>query len=146
MVATGPIRKALQHLGRQGAFLLFLALLDVTIGYAMRQQPPLGLTSEQVYHPFVDIMPLPLWVAWWFATAALVATAALWHPLKPAAFGCAALLKSGWAMGYVVGWAEHLPLFVRGYQSATIWAAFAALVVLVSGWQENRRISPLPPA
>lgn len=131
------VRKVLHHIGRQGAFLGFLAILDLTVGYALRQPLPPGLTYHNVYQPFVDLMPLSLWAAWWFATSGVVAVAAVWQGLRPVAFFAAALLKTGWAIGYLIGWGEHLPFFTRGYQTAAIWLAFAAVVLIVSGWQEN---------
>lgn len=140
---TAPVRAAVdrlvRHIGRRGAYLLFLSLIDLVLGYALIQPLPLGLSRQAVYQPFVEIMPLPAWVLCWFVTAALTALAALWHRARPAVFGAAALLKTGWGAGYLAGWLGHYPLYTRGYQTASIFVAFALMTLLISGWRENGR-------
>lgn len=125
------------HIGRRGAYLAFLVLLDVTVGYALMQPLPLGLDSRPFYAPFLAIMPLSWWAWWWVSTGAAAAVAVLWHRLRPPVFAAAAALKTGWAIGYFVGWAEGLPAFSRGYQSAAIYCAFGLVTLVVAGWREN---------
>lgn len=128
-----------RDVGRRGAYLLFLSLLDFVIGYGLFQPAPLGLSQQVVYGPFLDIMPLNVWGWWWLGTGVLAAVAAVWHEARPYAFSAASLIKVAWAIGYLYGWIEGLPAFSRGYYSAAIFLAFAGLTLTVSGWQENRR-------
>jgi hypothetical protein len=114
-------------------------VVDVILGYGLTQPLPFGLTRDVVYAPFVTIMPLSWWAAWWYGAAALAAVAAVWHRAQLAAFPLAALLKSGWTAGYLIGWLDDLPAYNRGYQSAIIFAAFAFVTLIVSGWRENGR-------
>lgn len=137
--ATAAARRAVRHVGRRGAFLLFLTLLDAALGYALVQALPFGLNTAVLYYPFVAVMPLPWWATWWWATGLLAAVAAGWHPARAAAFGAAALLKAAWATGWLVGWLSAMPAFGSGYQQAAIFGAFGGLVLLVSGWRENDR-------
>ena len=127
------------HIGRRGAFLLFLALLDVIVALSLTRPLPFGLTYPVVYGPMLEIAPINWWAGWWLLTGVLVGTAAAWHRIQPYAFGAAALIKTAWASCYVIGWVEGLPAYSRGYQTAAIFLAFAAVVLIVSGWRENGR-------
>lgn len=133
------VRRALLYIGRRGAFLAFLAVLDVIVGRSLIDTLPFGLTAELVYAPFVAIMPITWWAAWWILTAAAAAAAAFIQRLRTAVFGCCALIKVAWGAGYLYGWSSDEPAFTRGYQTATIFFFFALIVVLISGWRENGR-------
>jgi hypothetical protein len=125
--------------GRRGAFLLFLTILDVTLAYSVSQPLPLGLSAALFYKPFIAIMPLAWWSLWWLGTGVLCAVAAFIPKIRPSVFGFAALIKAGWAGGYLLGWANNYPAYSRGYQTAAIFGSFALIVLLVSGWRENSR-------
>lgn len=133
------ITSAARHVGRRGAFLIFLALLDVVLGYAIVQPLPFGLTRAALYQPFVEIMPLQAWAAWWMATGVLAGIAAVWTRLRPVAFGAGALIKIAWSLGYLIGWVERVPAFSRGYQTAAIYLSFGLVTLLISSWRENGR-------
>lgn len=127
-----------RRLGRRGAFLLFLAALDAVVGYSERAPLPWGLTTRQVYQSFIDVMPINGWVAAAWTVGALCAVGAVWHPARNAAFSAAELLKVSWGAVYLCGWLNDDPGMIRGYLSAVIWFGFAFVVLLVSGWRENR--------
>lgn len=127
----------IRHIGRRGAFLLFLALLDAVIGYSLRAPLPYGLTTRQVYGTFVQIMPIGAWAEAWNTTGLVLLVAAFWRRLRPVAFALAAMLKTAWASVYLYGWVSGDPLMVRGYLQASIWLSFAVMILLVSGWREN---------
>jgi hypothetical protein len=135
--STTNIRRLGRHIGRRGAFLMFLTLLDSVLGYSIVQPLPLGLRSEDFYRPFIAVMPLWAWSTCWLGIAALAAIAAVWHRIRPVVFALAACIKTAWAMGYSIGWVEGLPAYSRGYQTAAIFFAFAATVLSTSGWREN---------
>lgn len=132
-----PLRRLGRHVGRRGAYLLFLALLDITVAYSLTQPLPLGLTRGQVYRPFTDLAPFAVWVWTWAGVGLLAFAAAFVHGLRVAVFGAAALMKVAWAAGYLSGWVSGYPLYTRGYQTAAIYVAFAAVTLIVSGWREN---------
>jgi hypothetical protein len=134
---TALLRHAARHVGRRGAFLLFLALVDVVLGYGLTQPLPLGLSAAAVYKPFTDILPLTVWAWWWLTVGAACAAAALYHTIRPVAFGLAAMMKAAWSIGYLAGWHDKLPLYARGYQTAAIFVTLAGVVLLVSNWREN---------
>ncbi len=125
------------RVGRRGAYLMFLAALDIVTGFALLARLPPGLTQAILYEPFERIMPLKVWAAWWVAAGVLAGVASLLHPARPLAFGVAACLKVGWALGYFIGWVEQLPFFVRGYQTSILWLGFASITLIISGWREN---------
>ncbi len=131
------VRAAAHHIGRRGAYLLFLAYLDVVVSLSILAPLPLGLTREQVYEPFAQIMPMQAWSAWWAATAVLALVATVWHRVRPVMFAAGAAIKTGWALGYLLGWANGLALYTRGYQTATIYLGFAIITLIVAGWREN---------
>lgn len=131
------LRYAMRHVGRRGGYLTFLALVDVTVAYALLQPLPLNLDRRPFYAPFVAVMPLSWWAAWWLGTGLLAAAAAVCHALRPVTFSAAAALKTVWGLGYLAGWVLDLPAFTRGYQTAMIYTAFALVTLLVAGWREN---------
>ncbi len=135
--AMRQIRRVAHHVGRRGAFLLFLTLLDVVLGFALTQPLPYGLSARVFYQPFVSIMPLGLWAAWWLATGCMTAVAAVWHRARPATFAAASLIKTAWGLGYLIGWAGGQAAFTRGYLGAATFLAFAAIVLTLAGWREN---------
>lgn len=136
-VIPWAVRAVADRVGRRGIFLGFLALLDIVIGYALVQDLPLGLSVAVLYEPFVRIMPIGVWSSVWIGGGLLCAVAVLWPRARPTAFAVGAAVKTGWALGYLIGWAEGLPVYTRGYQSAVIWGAFALVMLVVSGWREN---------
>ncbi len=128
-----------RRIGRRGAFLGFLALVDGVVAYALTQPLPLGLRREQFYGPFLDIMPMSWWITWWITAAVVVAAAVVVHRVRPAAFALAAALKCGWSLGYWIGFWNGDPAFSRGYQTGAIWVGFAAVTLIISGWRENNQ-------
>lgn len=128
-----------RHVGRRGAYLLFLALLDLVIGYSLAQPTALPIPTTVLYRPFVTIMPMSAWITAWIVVGLGCLAAACWHPPRWLMFGLATLLKMAWASGYLVGWVGHMPLYVRGYQTAMIFGGLGLITYLVAGWQENRR-------
>ncbi len=116
--------------GRRGAFLAFLAVLDMAYGYS------LWVTAAP--QRFLNLL-LP-WQAWgiiWIACGVIVATGvfARWDRFQ---FTVAAALKGCWALLYVKLWlADSLP---RGWVAVTVWGAFALVILVVAGWPEPIRM------
>lgn len=116
-----------ERIGRRGAALLFFALLDVVICFGVLNAPrPLAPT----YAWMAGIMPLWLWAACWGAVAVLCLVSAFLDSDTPA-FVAAIGIKVAWGLLSLFGWA--VGAVDRGYVSAGIWLAFAALVYLIAG-------------
>jgi hypothetical protein len=126
-------KRLVQRIGHRGAFLAFLALLDILYGYSILAEPglvgnyDLGLTVQS-------------WGLVWLATGIVLLTGiATRHDRVH--FGLAAALKAAWAMIWFKLWLfEHTP---RGWVPVVIWAAFAAVVVVVSSWPEMRKLDSI---
>lgn len=124
-------RRLLYRVGRRGAWLLFLALLDLVYGLGLPElmrRPSSGLAF------LASILPPEVWVGMWAAVglACMVQAFAIRDRI---AFTAATLLKVLWGMVYLVGWMLlDLP---RGQVGAVIWLALAGVTVLIAGWREN---------
>lgn len=127
---------ALRHrIGRRGASLLFLALLDTVYGAGLAFITDLGRVNA-TYQFVAKVAPLEAWAAAWFVVGA-VCLAQAFTLRDQLAFGCAVALKMTWGGVTLLGWLLHgVP---RGYISATIWLAFGAWVFIISGWSEDDR-------
>lgn len=130
-------RRLLCHIGRRGAFLAFLALVDEVIGYSLTQPLPFRLSRDVLYEPFVHVAPLKWWAGAWIGIGLVAALATVWHRARVVMFGLGTALKTAWALGYLAGWIRHDSAYIRGYQTAAIFASFAAVTLLVAGWREN---------
>lgn len=120
------------RIGRRGASLLFLALLDTVYGLGLVMLSE--LPRSHVYRFAGDVAPLGVWAALWFTVGAVCAVQALMLR-DQVAFAAASALKVGWGGMIFLGWLMgDIP---RGYVSAAIWGAFAAWVFIISGWIEN---------
>lgn len=131
------LRPALKYIGRRGAFLAFLAEIDILLYQSLHAALPFGLRPAQVYAPFLRYAPLSVWAAFWLFTGLTCAAAIAWLPLRPWAFMLAAALKTAWGLTYLDAWATGtLP---RGYMQAAVWLTFAGVILIVSGWREGGR-------
>jgi hypothetical protein len=131
------VRPLLYHIGRRGATLAFLAEVDVLQYQTLRSSLPFGLTAAQVYAPMVHLAPLRAWAGVWLMAGLACAVAVLWIPFRPYAFFIAAGTKTAWGLAYLDGW--HNGTQPRGLMGAAVWLTFAGLVLVDSGWRENRR-------
>ena len=123
-------RKIIRRIGHRGAFLLFLALLDVLYGISLNTTPgPLAGVNLGI--------PLHVWAYVWVVVGVFLAFGAfLIKDRLP--YAIASFIKAIWAAALFVSWfAEG---FTRGWVSAVIWAAFSGLVLVVSSWPEYGRV------
>jgi nitrate reductase NapE component len=121
------------QIGRRGAFLLFLSVLDFIFAYGLAFP-----TARSAGNPTTMFLAsiLPLW-AWGLAWALVGLSCLVFAFRRKDRIGYAAAmsLKAFWAVLFLIGW-----LFAgveRGYLSTAIWGAFGFIVWLISGWQEN---------
>lgn len=130
-----PIRKTWHRLGRRGCSMLFLALLDVIYGWSICAAPAETRASSG-YRYITSLLPADAWAAAW-VTVGLICLACAPAVQDRLGFACAAALKAGWGLVYLIGWLAHgIP---RGYASAAIWLAAAAWILIISTWPEPGR-------
>lgn len=138
----GRARRLAHRIGRRGASLLFLAMLDAVFAWSLATVPP--LVEAAPAYLFIDrLMPLPVWAALWAAVGAVCAVQAFVHN-DQIAYTLAVALKLGWGGSHLFAWvAYQVP---RGYVSAAVWLAFGSWVFIISGWAEgSRRTNGGPP-
>lgn len=121
-----------RRVGRRGAVLLWLALLDLVYGSSLAHPPSETARSASIRF-FADLMPLPVWGGLWLAVGVLcLAGAFLRHDRW--AFAFATGLKVLWGGVCLFGW--MLAGLPRGWVSAVIFLPMAALVLIISTWPE----------
>lgn len=120
--------RLVRMVGRRGAFLLFLALLDVLYGYSIAVSPA---PQEQAYSL---ILPARVWAVAWIAAGVVCAASAPARRDWPG-YTAAAVIKMSWAALWARLWI--VGGFPRGWVSLVVWAAFAGVVVMVAGWPEQ---------
>lgn len=127
------MKRLINRIGRRGAFLLFLAMLDFVYGYALLYPTPTALNST-AYQFLISILPLQVWGALWIAVGLLCLIYAFMKR-DAVGYGAAVFLKILWATIFFLGW-----LFAgveRGYLSSVIWGSFAAILILIASWPER---------
>lgn len=125
MLRTLPGRVA-RRTGHRGAFLLFLAVLDVCYGYYLWAAP-----APQRH---LDLfLPWQGWaLVWTVVGAACLAGAVVVRDWW--AFTAATLIKAAWAAVSCDTWlVQGVAL---GWISAVIWGCFALTVLVVSSWPD----------
>jgi hypothetical protein len=116
-------------LGHRGAFLLFLAVLDISYGYSLEATA----APQRLWDLF---LPWEWWGGIWIAVGAVCAASAF-LPADRVAFGAAAALKTGWAAVMADVWLfQDVP---RGWVSAVVFGCFALAILDVSSWPDPVR-------
>ena len=127
------MRSLVKRIGRRGAWLLVMALLDFIYAYGLIFPTQFARTSPSLSY-FQRWMPLTAWGIIW----GLVSLTCLIYAFKikdGIGFGVAVGLKVGWAMTLLLGWI--VGDVERGYQSAAFFFALAAALLLTASWREN---------
>lgn len=120
-------KRILHQAGRRGAFLLFLALIDTAYGYGLLVSPAAGASLNL-------LLPPDVWGVLWLAIGVVCLSGVL-KSYDRFQYTCSAVFKTLWALTLTRVWlAQQIPLI---WLQAIIWLAFAATVVLISGWHEN---------
>jgi hypothetical protein len=121
--------------GRRGAVLAYLALVDVL--FALSLVCPAPETAQSSSTRFLaDLAPLPSWGALWFVVGVVCLVGAFVHRLDRYAFACAAGIKTLWGGVFLFGWLAGE--IERGWVGAVLWLGLAVLVVILAGWPEPR--------
>ncbi len=127
---TSRLRTAGQRVaaraGRRGAFLAFLAVLDFLYGYSL-------FTSPAPLRNLDLLLPWQAW-AWMWIAAGVIMASGIPARRDRVQYAISAAFKTTWALLYAQLWfVQHVP---RAWVAAIIWAAFAATVLIISGWPE----------
>lgn len=129
----------LRHrIGRRGAFLLFLTILDAAIGYSLLTAPAAEVAAVHL------VLPVEVWAAAWLAVGAACGVSAFLTRDR-AGYAVAAGMKAAWAGVTARAWLiYHIP---QGWLGVIFWLAFAVTVLLISGWPEAAPppVKPPPP-
>jgi len=133
MEKAHSIFKALfQRIGRRGAFLLFLALLDFVNGYALLFPTPRASTNP-TYIFLASVLPLQGWGILWASVGAVCLVFAFRRNDAPG-YAAAVFIKILWALIFLLGWV--FADVERGYLSAVIWGVLALILPLIATWPE----------
>lgn len=124
---------AKRKIGRRGAFLLFLAVLDSVYGSFLVGSPAV---AEREPYPY---LPPFSWGIIWLITACVCITSSF-AKRDRIAYGMAAFMKSAWGLRYTYLWYLGFPY---AWISSVIWLCFAFTVLVVASWPEE--IIKLPP-
>lgn len=120
------VRLCQSRIGRRGAFLLFLSLLDILYGWSLMIAPPAP--------PLHLVLSLDAWGWVWIGTGIFLIPGAFIRRDR-SCFALASFLMAAWAGAWVDVWVSDA--FVpRAWVSVAIWAAFAGVVVVVATWPE----------
>jgi hypothetical protein len=115
------------RIGRRGAALLFFTLLDAVYCVSLLTLPH---PPAPFYAWMAEIMPLPVWAAYWGIVGATCLLYAF-RVYDTPAFMAAVALKVAWGLLAGFGWLAGQ--VDRGYVAAVVWLAFAAFVFLIAG-------------
>ncbi len=127
-------QRMLHRIGRRGACLLFLALLDLVFAYALAKLSSTETAASPTYRFAQTLLPLDVWAALWGGVG-VTCLAQAFQRVDRVAFGAASLIKVLWCLMQALGWL--LGEIPRGYLGAAIWLAFAGFVQVIAGWREN---------
>lgn len=121
-----------ERVGRRGAVLLFLALLDIV--YSVGLYNPLPEIKQSASTQFLaDIMPLAAWASLWLGVGVVLLLGAFLRHDRWA-YAIAVGFKTLWGTVNLLGWA--IAGVDRGWLSAAIWLAFGGIVLMISAWPE----------
>lgn len=122
----------MSRIGRRGLFLTFLTLLNAIFGSSLWIYPypqPWPYFSQHTA------------AAAWMVMAVITATGI---PLRRDRFqyALAAMFKFAWALRYAWLWAHGFP---GAWGALAVWLAFAAIVMMISGWPEPDGVTVIAP-
>jgi hypothetical protein len=123
-----------RHAGRRGAFLAFLAVLDLAYGRALITSSVIPLAHGPDF-----LLPLAAWGWIWTGTGAACAAGVLMARDR-IPYTLAAALKGAWGVLYASIWVEGTA--PDAWVSVAVWLTFSLTVLLVAGWPEPPHGAP----
>lgn len=126
-------RALVLRIGRRGASLLFLGLLDVAIAASLVPSISPEVKTSPLYVSISDVAPLWIWASLW-AIVAVACFVGAFQTQDRIAFTMAAAIKVVWALLYLAAWiTDGVP---RSWVGSAIFTAFGGWVLVISTWQE----------
>lgn len=117
--------------GHRGAFLLFLAVLDLVYGWALYKTQAPQQTARMVDEAL--LLPWQVWACLW-GFCGFVCLFSAFSVKDRLGFALAATLKFSWGGVSLIEWIRDLD--PNGWLSAVVWLSFSATVLIISGWPE----------
>lgn len=121
--------------GRRGAVLSYLALVDVLYALSLWRPAPESMRTPTTAF-LAGIAPLGAWAGLWLVVGAVCLAGAFVHRFDRHAFAAATGIKTLWGSVFVLGWLTGE--ITRGWVSGVVWLALAVLVAVIAGWPEPR--------
>lgn len=125
--------------GRRGAVLAYLAVVDVLFAVSLADPAPPGDRPSGVRF-LAEVLPLQVWAGLWAAVAVVLVVGAFVHRIDRWAFAAAIMIKTLWGHVYLLGWI--VGEVERGWVNAVVWLGLAVLVMIIAGWPEPRSETP----
>lgn len=131
LATSKRVANTVRHrIGRRGAFLAFLAVLDFAYGYALLSTSVRNLAGQPDFY-----LSLHTW-GWVWTGVGVVCTSGIALRKDVPQFTIAASLKAVWGGLYAAAWlTQSVP---KLWISVVVWWAFALTVLLIAGWPEPR--------
>lgn len=124
---TDLIKRLKKRIGRRGATLIFLGILDLLFGYSLISAPISQIQTVNF------ILPVQAWAAIWTVTGA-VSLVQAFKFVDRIAFALASTVMIAWGLIYFANTiTNHI---VRGWVSTVIWISFGCFIFIVSSWPE----------
>lgn len=130
------LQKLIHRIGHRGAFLIFIGFLFVVYGSGITTDPAIGI-------PAVYIFSNDVWGWIFIPIGAVVISGSLCVKNDRWFYMLAALMSAIWSSAWISMWFvhNHVP---GAWALAAIWAADAAITLVVSSWRENYRDTTSP--
>jgi hypothetical protein len=115
--------------GHRGAFLFFLAILDLVYAWGLHLTATPQRAAADLY------LPWSTWEVSWMLTGIFCAAGAFLRRDR-GSFVLAAMLDFSWGGVSLANWlGGSLP---NGWLSAVVWMAFSATVLIISSWPDPK--------
>lgn len=125
--------------GRRGAVLGYLALVDLLFALALCEPGPVADQPSGIRF-LASVLPLEAWSGLWLVVGVICLAGAFVHRLDRFAFAAATMIKTLWGGVYLLGWIAGE--ISRGWVNAVVWLGLAVLVMILAGWPEPRSDVP----
>lgn len=139
-----PHRRLGYQVGRRGAILLILSVIDVSYGASLISPPADSLTTAAIQWR-QHYAPMFVWGVCWLVIGMVLIVSAF-RRADAVGYSAAIGWKIVWALTTLASWI--FGNVERGWVAAIIWGTFAGMVWVISGWPEppSNKGNPHDPA
>jgi len=121
------------RVGRRGAFMAFLAILDCAYGWALHLQTVIAVKALT---PDL-LLPLTLW-SWLWVGMGVVCLSGVFTRRDRVPYALSSAFQATWAAVYANAWLAHG--LTSGWISAVVWLSFAVTILLIGSWPDDRSV------